>query len=215
VPGVRQIDVAARGPDLQAGASPQTFRTPALLPAALRFPGMPTQRWWEMDDAATDLGAVDASEADLARLLVLEYALTFGNDMFIIPLRVPVDTLTTVDGLVVRDTFGVNTEIAPAFESGMPTWAAWRMFTLTDRSAGPNPARPSLLLVSRLASPVIGDPVDDGQFVRDEMANAAWLIQSLYEGEDGFRFGARTAPYRTWRRRARRHRTRRCSGRHR
>src|SRR5262249_32010849 len=154
--------------------------------AALRFPGMPTPRWWEMDDAATDLGAVDASEADLARLLVLEYALTFGNDMFIIPLRVPVDTLTTVDGLVVRDTFRMNTEIAPAFETGTPIWAAWRLFTLPDRSAGPNPARPSLLLVSRLASPVIGDPVDDGQFVRDEMANAAWLIQSLYEGEDGF-----------------------------
>jgi hypothetical protein len=180
------FDVAARGPHTPTGADPQPFGTPALLPTALRFPGMPTPRWWEMDDAATDLGAVDASAADLARLLVLEYALVFGNDMFVIPLRVPVDTLTAVDGLVVQDTFGVSTEIAPAFGTGTPLWAAWRMFTLTDTSAGSPSGRPSLLLVSRLASPVIGDPVDDGQFVRDEMANAAWLIQSLYEGEDGF-----------------------------
>ncbi|MFD3504231.1 hypothetical protein [Streptomyces sp. NPDC058678] len=176
------FDVAGRSPHAGNGAEPRTFATPDLVPVALRFPGMPTPRWWEMDDAAIDFGAVDASDADLARLLVLDYTLAYGNDMFVIPLRLPVDTLTTVEGLAVLDTFGVRTEITPAIETSDPAWAAWRMFTLTGDQA----QRPSLLLFARLSSPVVAEPMDEGQLVRDEMANTAWLIESQYEGEDGF-----------------------------
>jgi hypothetical protein len=180
------FDLLGHRPELTNGIQPSAFETPVMYPTALRFPGMPTARWWEMDDAAVDLGNVDASDADLARLLVLEYALTYGNDMFVIPLRLTTNTLTTVESLFMLDTFGVRSEIPPAIESGPPSWAAWRMFTLTERFSNAERTRPLLLMLGGLASPIVGDPVDEGQLVRDEMANCTWLIESLYEGDDGF-----------------------------
>jgi hypothetical protein len=167
--------------------APQDVASGPRIPTALRFPGMPTPRWWEMDDAAVDLGAVDASAADLARLLVLEYALAYGNDFFIIPLRLPVDSLTTITETVARDTFGATTPIPPAASAATPEWASWRMFTLTERGGAPaGAAPPPLLLLGRVADPVVADPVDEGQLVRDEMANLVWLIESRYQGQDGF-----------------------------
>ena len=50
-----------------------------VLPTAVRFNGMPAARWWELEDAQVDLGAVDAAPSDLARLALLEFALVFGT----------------------------------------------------------------------------------------------------------------------------------------
>jgi hypothetical protein len=174
--------------------APVEQATPALVPTALRFPGMPTPRWWETDDAAIDLGAVDASAADLARLLVLEYALAYGNDFFLIPIRVPADSLTTVTELLVVDSFGVRTSVPPAAEVSSPGWASWRMFTVSDRRGETAGARPALLLVARPPAPVVGAATDEGQLVRDEMANLAWLVEARYAGGDGVAVSRSDAP---------------------
>ena len=54
-------------------------RIHALLATPLRYPGMPADRLWEMEDAQVNLGLVEAEPWDLARLLVAEFALTYGN----------------------------------------------------------------------------------------------------------------------------------------
>ncbi|MGW3819770.1 hypothetical protein [Streptomyces sp. NPDC005046] len=95
-----------------------------LTPSAVRFPGMPAERWWQVDDAVVDLGAVDAGSADLARLLVLDFAVSYGGDAYLIPLRVPAASWTTVDSLVVTDSFGDSVPLGPA--SGTD----WAMFTV-------------------------------------------------------------------------------------
>ncbi len=180
------FDRVGTAPADPAAPAPVEQATPTLVPTVLRFPGMPTPRWWETDDAAIDLGAVDASAADLARLLVLEYALAYGNDFFLIPIRVPADSLTAVTELLVVDSFGVRTSVPPAAGVATPGWASWRMFTLTDRRGEQPGARPALLVPARPLAPVLGEPTDEGQLVRDEMANLAWLVEARYAGGDGF-----------------------------
>jgi hypothetical protein len=58
----------------------------SVLPAGLRFPGMPAPRMFEFEDGAVDFGSVDAAPDDLGRLLLAEFALVYGNDFFQVPL---------------------------------------------------------------------------------------------------------------------------------
>ena len=84
-----------------------------FLPNHVVFRGMPDPRWWNFEDAVTDFGQLDADHVDLAKLLVMEFALVYGNDWFSVPVPTPIGTLERVTTLVVTDTFGVRTADSP------------------------------------------------------------------------------------------------------
>ena len=120
-----------------------------VLPARVRFPGMPAERFWELEDAAVDLGAVSAAAEDLGRLVTVEFATVFGNDWWQVPIRAGFGSLVGVRSLIVRDSFGENVVVEPT-ERATPARAPWRMFRLSDASlaAGAGPAPPLLLLAA-------------------------------------------------------------------
>src|SRR5262249_49144955 len=92
------------------GGSPAEARLHAikqtLIPAPVTFPGMPASRWWEFENASVDLTSLDAGPEDLIRLLLVEFALIYGNDWFLIPLDLPVGSLSRVRSLIVANSFG-------------------------------------------------------------------------------------------------------------
>ena len=92
------------GPDQSVDATPK--RPP--LPAAARYPGMPADRYWELEDGRINFGMTGAAKSDLARLAVLEYALVFGNDWFVLPLTLPTNALYRVATFTVQDNFGIH-----------------------------------------------------------------------------------------------------------
>ena len=49
--------------------------TRTVIPAPVSFRGMPAARFWEFEDAQVDFGSVDAGPTDLARMLLVEFAL--------------------------------------------------------------------------------------------------------------------------------------------
>lgn len=102
----------------------------AVIPAPVTYRGMPANRWWEFEDADVNLSGLDAGPADLAQLLLLEFALVYGNDHFVVPLEVPAGSLCRIRSLVVADTFGTRTLIRPAGQVDGPS-APWRMFSLS------------------------------------------------------------------------------------
>ena len=91
-----------------------------LFPNHVVVRGMPDSRWWNFEDAVTDFGQLDVEHVDLAKLLVLEFALVYGHDWFWIPVPIqvgisgsasPAGALSRITNLVVTDTFGVRTLI--------------------------------------------------------------------------------------------------------
>ncbi|MGW7513084.1 hypothetical protein ACWGJ0_35945 [Streptomyces massasporeus] len=154
------------------GAAPPTRTTIASAPSLLRFPGMPAERWWEVDDHVIDLGAVDAGPADLSRLLVLDFAISYGGDAYLVPVRLSAASWTVIEELTVTDSFGDRTVIGPAAS------ADWAMFT-------PNPAVPGLLLVPGAVGRIDGDVTEELTLCRDEVANLGWLIEERWEGGTG------------------------------
>ena len=76
------------------GASPLQLRP--LLPTPLQYAGKPADRYWEFEDTAINFGALAAGPTDLTRLLLAEFGLVYGNDWFVVPLRLPVGSITRV-----------------------------------------------------------------------------------------------------------------------
>lgn len=154
----------------------------SVIPAPVSFRGMPAARFWEFEDAQVDFGSVDAGPADLARMLLVEFALAYGNDWFVIPIELDVGSLCQTRSLVVTDTFGTRTLVKPNSESGLPH-SLWRMFQLSNlRGSGfTAPASNLFFLPPSLLGSLENRPIEEVLFLRDEMANLAWAVERLVE----------------------------------
>jgi len=156
----------------------QTFN---FLPNHVTFRGMPDPRWWNFEDAVTDFGQLDAEHVDLAKLLVMEFALVYGNDWFSVPVPTPLGSLERVTTLVVTDTFGIRTLIRPAEQTTMNTGEApWSMFKLT----GSNQQRSDfIVLASTLGITDDADAIEEVLFLRDDQAAMAWAVEHQLQGD--------------------------------
>ena len=61
----------------------------SFLPAPIMFDGMPHTRWWKLEDSKVNFGDLEPSTTDLAKLLLVEFALVYANDWFVLPFRLP------------------------------------------------------------------------------------------------------------------------------
>jgi hypothetical protein len=185
-----EFDVASDG-----GAPGSVRTTPvAAIPTPVRYQGMPTARWFEFEDGQVDFGSLDAGPADLARLLVAEFATSYSGDWFLIPVRLAVGTLTEVVLLRVTDNFGQTTTVPAAAirdaaaggsggsgGSGRP----WRLFELAGDEPGPQHPSPWLFLPPVTAGGLTGPALERVVLARDEAANLAWGVERLVEGVAG------------------------------
>jgi hypothetical protein len=168
-----------------AGATPPAAVTSRAMAAPVTFRGMPARRFWEMEDAAVDIGALTAAAEDVGRLLLREFALIYGNDWFQIPLAVPVGGEVVVNSLTVSDTFGLTTTI-PHYIDVDGSASGWRMFALATATPGAAPASAHLLVVTPGAvAPTDGAAIEDVLMLRDEPANMVWGVERTVVGPAG------------------------------
>jgi hypothetical protein len=147
-----------------------------VIPAPVSFRGMPSPRFWEFEDAQVDFGSVDAGPTDLARMLLVEFALTYGNDWFVIPIELSIGALCRTHSLVITDTFGERTLIKP-------NNSTWRVFQHSYTHAeGRGASEENLFFLSpSLLKSLESQPIEEVMFLRDEMANLAWGVERLIE----------------------------------
>jgi hypothetical protein len=156
----------------------QTFN---FLPNHIKFRGMPDPRWWNFEDAVTDFGQLDAEHVDLAKLLVMEFALVYGNDWFSVPVPTPLGSLERVTTLVVTDTFGVRTLIRPAEQTTVNAGETpWSMFKLTGSDGQRSDF---IVLASTLGITDDADAVEEVLFLRDDQAAMAWAVEHQLQGD--------------------------------
>lgn len=177
VDATRAIDTTA-----DAAFSPLHERT---VPMQITFPGAPAVRFWEMEDAKVAYGLVPVGPTDLAHLMMIEYASSYGNDWYMVPLDVRVGTVTRVDSLIVTDTFGVRMLVRPIGDPALakPYFSMWQQSTLPNvNDPSGAPVRNRFFLPPTLGWSVDGNVLEDVLFTRDEMANVAWGIERAIEG---------------------------------
>jgi hypothetical protein len=164
-----------------ARAAGPTQVTRAVIPTPVTYGGMPAERFWELEDASVRFGELTTGRTDLARLLLGEFALTYGNDWFVIPVDLPVGSVCRIERLEVIDTFGERTLVRPASEQGS---SAWTMFTLSAPGA-PQRVQGLLFLPPTLLEAHESEPLEEIAFFRDEMANVVWGVERTVQSEAG------------------------------
>ena len=159
---------------------------------------MPSSRFWEMEDAKIDLGAVDAAPQDLGRLLMVGYATVYGNDWYVVPVRLPIGTLCRITTFMVTNVFGLTETVGPAAVDSPD----FNLFGLSDPREHSG-ANPWFLLAPALPGSLESAPIEHVLIARDEMANLAWAIEQRVEDDAGVpydRYDAMTRPPRRCRR---------------
>ncbi len=166
---------------------------PVLIPSKIFFPGMPESRWWQMEDNELDFGNMIFNKTDVSKLLLLDFMLNYAGNWSMIPLKVDVGSLIEIQGIEVKDCFGIRTLIEPSnktnhsLQSGQRKWSLFQLFDSNENSL-PD----SLLFLSPTISyDLKSSPIEKVNFVRDEMANMVWGIEQtinsgLNKGVDGF-----------------------------
>ncbi|MBS0167588.1 hypothetical protein ACYX34_00970 [Nitrospira sp. CMX1] len=177
---VKMGETLGANEDRTSGVNPLPI-TRTTIPAPVTYRGMPASRWWEFEDASVDFGAVESDPDDLARMLLVDFAITYGNDWFVIPVDVPVGSICRIHSLVITDTFGVRTLIPSIDRSTHPASSHWRMFKNSGNADTPT----NLFLAPTLKRTMESQPLDDVLFLRDEMANLAWGVERIAEGASG------------------------------
>jgi hypothetical protein len=159
--------------------------TETTIPAPVTYRGAPAVRFWEIEDSRLAYGLLPVAQTDLAHMMVIEYAGSYGNDWFVVPLTLPVGSINRVDSLVVTDSFGVRTLLKP-----IGTWGTvarsffmWQHANIRRPGAEDMPGRQNNML---FLPPAIGQvmqsaALEDVLFMRDEMANMAWAIERSIE----------------------------------
>ena len=174
-------------PHASTTAVTSTTQTASAIPTPVRYSGMPAPRWWAFEDGNVHFGDIAADPGDIGRLLLADYATVYGNDWHSVPLRLPIGTLTRIDGLRVFDTMGRHVDVPPAavLDDRKPGGRAFRLYELTgDPSVGSGLA-PLLLLPPTVSGSEVGPALDRVEFVRDEAANLVWAVERLVEGPVG------------------------------
>jgi len=170
------------------------------IPAPLDFAGMPNPRFWTFEDPSVRFDALDLlsrpdARPSVATLMVLDFALSYSDDWFLVP--VPLDGWTVFEAgeVVITDVFGDQA-------AARPPDGRWNLFR-HDLELPPDgvvagvAAPPSLSRLFVHAPPVDvieGAPVEEVHLLRDETANVAWAVESVVPHQLGGGRQVRAAP---------------------
>ncbi|MGE3783961.1 MAG: hypothetical protein AB7H71_14645, partial [Alphaproteobacteria bacterium] len=158
--------------------------TETTVPAPVSFRGAPAVRFWELEEARLAYGLLPVGPPDLAQLMMIEYAGSYGNDWFVVPLTLPIGAIIRVDSLVVTDSFGVRMLLRPIGAPGTSAagFAMWQHDFIRRPGSDMSGAIHNMLFLPPTAGRSLeGAALEDVVFMRDEMANIAWAIERSIE----------------------------------
>jgi hypothetical protein len=157
------------------------LRSISVLPAPLRFHGMPAARFWAVEDETVSFGDLVGGPEDLVRAVVGGFAAVYANDWTVVPCHLPTGSVARVVSLRVLDDYGQRHDIpAAAVRDGADR--VWRFFEVEgddgpDAPLPPDRLAPLLLVAPALPDTEEGPPLERVDMIRDQVANLAWAIE--------------------------------------
>ncbi len=164
--------------------APGEVTTRTVIPAPVTFHGMPAPRFWELEDARIDLGALRPGATDLAQMLLVETLTGYGNDWYVIPVSLPVGSLVESRSLVVTDTFGVQSLIRPTGDRNLSSRAGFSMFSHAmpvEPGDATGVAITNLFFLAPTIRTIDGPVLEEVMLLRDELANLGWAVERRLE----------------------------------
>ncbi len=178
---------------IQINPSENTKDSDVFMPVQVSFAAMPDKRLFSFEDSKLDLSGLEVDQADLVKLLIIDFSLVSDNDWFTIPFEMEPGEISWINRITVKDVFGITTIINNDKNTGQVLDAnplkMWDIFKI----------RPSDLLRERglnnqelykkeehfLYLPPVttfrqeSRPLEEILFLRDEYANMVWGIEKI------------------------------------
>lgn len=177
----RTPDADPPGADPLGATGEPGVRSISVLPAPLRFHGMPAARFWAIEDETVSFGDLAGGPEDLVRAVVGGFAAVYAGDWTIVPCHLPAGSVARVVSLRVLDDYGQRHDIpATAVRDGVDR--VWRFFEVEGDDGPDAPLlrdrlAPLLLVAPALPDTEEGAPLERVDMIRDEVANLAWAIE--------------------------------------
>jgi hypothetical protein len=157
----------ARG-ELDAASAPDPL---FARPTRFRYPGAPHPRWWQIEDATVDIGGFPPDRSHFPTMLLLDLVLAHSDDWFTVPVRPPdghVGDLLTLHRVTVTDIFGDDETVEPPED--------WSLFKVRGLD------KTTLALVPTVATPLVGDALEQVALGVDEDANLLFAVEERVDG---------------------------------
>jgi hypothetical protein len=147
------------------------------MPTLATYPNAPTNRLWQFEDHNVYLGNSTDENLSQANVILMQYVSMYSNDMFLIPLETEVGKYIEIEEIEIWDTFGKkHIAKAPFAKSTVKAYNEWGMFDLSITS---NSQRKGLLMPAAFQSTIESAPIEEVHFLRDEMANMVWGVETV------------------------------------
>ncbi|HZV44382.1 MAG TPA: hypothetical protein VFF90_07885 [Saprospiraceae bacterium] len=150
-----------------------------MLPTPVMFDGMPNTRWWAFENGNINYNFIKPGTQELAKLMFMEFGLVYANDWYLIPFDLPVGTIAKVRGMAVSNVFGENFWIEASGRGSDEDWDRWNMFSIDIEGHEDVASDTSLLLLPSVPKIQESKPLEKVVFIRDEMANMVWGIETI------------------------------------
>jgi len=177
--------------DASLGATPPSSDPLGLanLPVHAHYRGMPNARFFAFEDGAVNFGAITAPVESPTTAVVIEFALTYGNDFYVVPVPLAIGSVCRIERLVVANTFGERILIRPVAE--LEPTGPFRLFehavAQPDDLAPTVTARDPLLILFPTLDHIIEGPlIEEVDYLRDELAEIVWAVEAIALGPDGW-----------------------------
>lgn len=166
----------------------------SYIPTTANFPGAPAHRLWEFEDRRVKFGNNNEDFSQLSNAIIMQYTSMYSHDWMITPLEVETGCIVDVKGIIVTDTFGERIlidhtpEQNDAHEPGVRFDDRWSMFATSREDAWRSSnfsACPGMLFPPTLLRNEESKPLEEVQFLRDEMANMLWGVETIIDNGCG------------------------------
>ena len=163
----------------------------SYLPVPAILPGAPARRLWQFEDVKVRFGQQENNEVSmLANAVVMQYVTMYGNDWMLTPIETVAGTILDVEGIMITDTFGnrifIDTSAEEADKKNTDKSVSftdrWSLFGTTKANAyntSDFSSEKGLLFPPTLPRCEESKPVEEVQFLRDEMANMLWGVENI------------------------------------
>ena len=157
---------------------PAAVAAKPVIPTPLEYPGAPHSRFWEIEDAAVDIGGYAPDAAHFSTMLLVDLVYSHGDDWFVFPVTGKAGSILTVRRLKVTDSF--DRSWASEFNARDPRTIEHPGLRPPDDFslfACDGLAQHSIVLWPIAESPLESAPIERVQFGVDEQSNVLWALE--------------------------------------
>ena len=149
-----------------------------LMPNRITFGGGPDPRWWNMEDSKVNLADLDTAKSELIKTIFIDFALIHGDDWFVVPLNLPIGSLTHMKAVTTTDVFGVEMVIENARLNDRDPLKRWDVFSLAQNNNPRLNAENDYLYIPYSSGfREESEALEEINFLRDEQANMVFGIE--------------------------------------